>query len=279
MAMVAIGQFNQLSVIEIGDRGVYLDDTQQGRIFLSRRPADRVLTVGDNVDVFIYTDSNHGLVATTETPLACVDEFAWLKVVDINDVGAFLDWGLPKDLLLPYSEQKYEPEIGRRVMVKVFLDKQTNRIAASTRIDNFLEEESTHYITGQEVDLLIVDKTELGYKAIVNHTHWGVLYTNELYQEISKGQRISGFIKRLRDDHKIDLTLEQPGYERIPSVADQIIEILKHHDGYLMVTDKTSPETIRSIFKVSKKVYKKAVGALYKQRRIDIEENGIRLLE
>ena len=184
---------------------------------------------------------------------------------------------MPKDLLLPFAQQKFPPVEGKRVLVKVYLD-NSNRLAASSRIDKYLKEETTGYTVGQEVDLMVADKTELGFKAIVDSAYWGMLYSNEVFQPLNKGDRISGYVKRVRDDNRLDITLTQPGYEKISGVAGQILEVLKEHDGYLMITDKSSPETIRSVFKISKKVYKKAIGALYKQRRIAIEEKGIRLL-
>ncbi|MDG1772236.1 MAG: S1-like domain-containing RNA-binding protein [Oceanicoccus sp.] len=275
--MVAIGQFNQLEIVKDSDVGVFLDGGDFGQILLPQRFLKDQAQLGDNLTVFIYLDSDDRLIATTDTPHACEGDFAWLKVVEINKVGAFLDWGLPKDLLLPFAQQKFPPVEGKRVLVKVYLD-NSNRLAASSRIDKYLKEETTGYTVGQEVDLMVADKTELGFKAIVDSAYWGMLYSNEVFQPLNKGDRISGYVKRVRDDNRLDITLTQPGYEKISGVAGQILEVLKEHDGYLMITDKSSPETIRSVFKISKKVYKKAIGALYKQRRIAIEEKGIRLL-
>ena len=276
--MVAIGQFNQLEIVKDSDKGLHLDAGKFGEILLPRRFVKTRSKVGDRVEVFVYLDSDDRVVATTETPHATEGSFAWLKVAEVNSVGAFLDWGLPKDLLLPFAQQKFTPEVGKRVMVRVYLD-NSNRLAASSRIDNYLQDEAPDYKVGQVVDLLIADKTELGFKAIVDNTYWGILYSNELFQPIKKGENITGYVKRVREDNKLDITLTQPGYEKIPGVAEQILDVLKEHDGYLMITDKSSPEAIRSVFKISKKVYKKAVGALYKERRIAIEEKGIRLIE
>ncbi len=275
--MVAIGQFNQLEIVKDSDVGVFLDGGDFGQILLPQRFVKDQAQLGDNLTVFIYLDSDDRLIATTDTPHACEGDFAWLKVVEINKVGAFLDWGLPKDLLLPFAQQKFPPVEGKRVLVKVYLD-NSNRLAASSRIDKYLKEETTGYTVGQEVDLMVADKTELGFKAIVDSAYWGMLYSNEVFQPLNKGDRISGYVKRVRDDNRLDITLTQQNYKKISGVAGQILEVLKEHDGYLMITDKSSPETIRSVFKISKKVYKKAIGALYKQRRIAIEEKGIRLL-
>jgi predicted RNA-binding protein (virulence factor B family) len=277
--MVNIGKKNQLSVIAIVEAGALLEGESYGRILLPNRYLPEACKTGDVVDVFVYWDSEDRLVATTETPLAMVDEFAWLKVVEVNNVGAFLDWGLPKDLLLPYSEHKYEPIAGRRVMVRLFLDDQTERIAATTQIDRFLSDEAEGFTPGQEVDLVISDQTSLGYKAIVDHSYWGILYSNELFQTLNKGQRLRGYVKKIRDDKRLDLSLYQPGAGQVAGIAEKIIEKLIEHDGVLMLTDKSPPEAIYSIFKVSKKVYKKAIGTLYKQRRIVIEARSIRLVD
>lgn len=277
--MAELGKLNRLTVIARQEYGLTLDGEQFGELVLANRAVPAECNVGDQVDVFLYHDAKEKVAASSEAAEASVGEYAWLKVVEVNDIGAFLDWGLPKDLFLPYGEQKYVPEVGKRVMVKVMMHERTGRIMASTRIDSFIHEQADNLRTGQPVDLLITDKTDLGYKAIVDNAYWGVLYNNEIYQPLKKGQRIKGYVKRLRDDKKIDLTLTQPGYSKIPSLAEQIIATLKEHDGFLMLTDKSSPETIRGVFKVSKKAYKQAVGALYKQRRISIEGNGIRLIE
>lgn len=276
--MVNIGRRNKLKVIKEVDAGVYLAGDDYGQILLPRRYVPKDVAPGHELDVFVYWDSENRLVATTETPLAMVGEFAWLKVLSIDNVGAFLDWGLAKDLLLPYSEHKYQPEVGKRVMVYLFLDDQTERIAATTRIEKFLSEEATSFTEGQEVALLITDNTELGYKAIVDNSHWGVLYRNELFEPLSKGQYLNGYIKKIRADKKIDLTLYRQGHEEIAELSEQIIRKLTEHDGVLMLTDKSPPESIYSIFKVSKKAYKKAVGILYRQRRIVIEPRCIRLV-
>jgi uncharacterized protein len=279
MSMAEIGRLNRLTIAKIGAAGAYLDTENFGSVLL---PADEVpgsCAVGSDLDVFIYHDTKNRLAATTQKPSVMVDEFAWLKVVSLTNVGAFLDWGLSKDLLLPFGEQRYELQEGREVLVRVFVDQHTQRIAATTRVDDYLQDESAEFKAGQAVDLLITGQTEMGFKAIVDNSHWGVLYSNELFQPLARGQRLGGFIKKIRDDKRIDLTLNEPGYGKIAKVCEQIITALKEHDGFIMMTDKSSPEAVYSVFKVSKKVYKKAVGALYKQRRIAIEKQGIRLLE
>jgi predicted RNA-binding protein (virulence factor B family) len=222
-------------------------------------------------------DSEGHLAATTKTPLAQVDDIAWLKVVSLNYVGAFLNWGLPKDLLVPFSEQHHEMEVGRSYLVKVFLDEK-NRIAATTKIDRFIADESVDFEAGQKVTLIIADKTELGFKAIVNNTHWGLLYQNELFQPLKRGQKLDGYIKKIRDDGKIDLSLHHPGYGKVVSLTDNILIKLKENDGVLMLSDKSPPEAIYAAFGVSKKVFKQAIGALYKKKLITIDKNGIKLV-
>jgi len=291
--MLKLGQYNRLTILEDTSQGVYLGDradvtntAEEGighraqrveTVFLPRSDVAEGKSVGDTIDVFLYGDSADRITATTTAPLACVGEFAWLKIVDVSTVGAFLDWGLPKDLLLPFAEQKFTPEVGRRVLVRVYLD-NSNRLAASTRIDNFLDEDGSQYTTGQEVQLLIADSTELGYKAIVNNSHWGVLYSTELFQSVRKGQKLTGYIKKVRDDKKLDLSLSRSGFGQVEALTETILLTLKQNDGFMMITDKSPQETIYSLFKVSKKVYKKAIGVLYKQKKIAIEKSGIRYL-
>ncbi|MEH6556169.1 MAG: S1-like domain-containing RNA-binding protein [Oceanicoccus sp.] len=292
--MLILGQNNRLTVLDDTSHGFYLgyrdestDRTEKNvdnrdrrveKIFLPRAEVDEATHVGDKIDVFLYVDSEDRVAATTKTPLVRVGEFAWLKIVDVSSVGAFLDWGLPKDLFLPYAEQKFTPEAGRRVLVRVYLD-NSNRLAASTRIDTFLEEDGSQFTVGQEVQLLIADSTELGYKAIVNNSHWGVLYNSELFQSIRKGQKITGYIRKVRDDKKLDLSLSRIGFGQVEELTEKIVATLKQNEGFIMITDKSPPEAIYALFKVSKKVYKKAIGVLYRQQKIDIEKTGIRWLD
>ena len=208
------------------------------RFYYRAAQIQKGLAVGSEIKVFVYLDSEDRKVATFEQPLIMVNECAWLKVVDVTNVGAFLDWGLPKDLLLPFAEQKFTAEVGRKVLVKAYID-NSQRIAASTRIDEFLEEESQDFVEGQTVSLLIADKTELGFKAIVDHTHWGVLFANEIFQPLKKGQQITGYIKRIREDKRIDLTLSKPVREQMDDVSELIINVLRRHDGFMLVTDKS----------------------------------------
>jgi uncharacterized protein len=275
--MLNIGKINKLNVIKKQGADVYLDNGTSGKVLLADKKLSATCQVGDTLEVFVYVDSDGHLAATTKIPFAQVDDVAWLKVVSLNYVGAFLDWGLPKDLLVPFSEQHHEMEVGRSYLVKVFLDNK-NRIAATTKIDRFINDESVDFEVGQKVSLIIAEKTELGFKAIVNNTHWGLLYQNELFQALRKGQKLDGYIKKIRDDQKIDLSLHHPGYGKVVSLTDNILIKLKENDGVLMLSDKSPPEAIYATFGVSKKVFKQAIGALYKKKLITLDKNGIRLI-
>jgi predicted RNA-binding protein (virulence factor B family) len=275
--MVEIGKTNTLKVVKEVDFGLYLDGDDLGEILLPKRfvPADA--EVDHYLDVFIYIDSEDRVIATTQEPLAQVGDFAMLKVVAVNQVGAFLDWGLMKDLLVPYSEQKDEMQEGRPYLVYVYLDEDTERIVASAKISKFLDNIPVDYEEGQEVELMIAGKTDLGMNVIINNAHMGLIYENEIFQPIKPGQRLKGYIKKIREDEKIDVSLQKAGYERVTGVAGEILEKLRNSGGFLEANDKSSPESIKHMFGVSKKVFKKAIGSLYKERLIIIEEKGIRL--
>jgi predicted RNA-binding protein (virulence factor B family) len=276
--MAEIGIFNNLRVIKEVDFGLYLDGGEHEEILLPRKYVPEGCKVDDNISVFIYLDSEDRFIATTETPYAVVGDFALLKVIAVESVGAFLDWGLLKDLLVPFGEQSPTMEIGKSYIVKIYVDKKSNRIAATTRLDRYLDNEPGNFHAGQEVELLICNQTEIGYKAIINGTHWGVLYSNEVFQPLKSGQRTKGYIKKIRSDNKIDLSLHRPGYERVDDITDAIINVLKEQGGFISVTDKSSPETIHKLFGVSKKTYKKAIGAIYRKKLITIENDGIKLI-
>ncbi|MGZ8190256.1 MAG: CvfB family protein [Methylococcaceae bacterium] len=275
--MIHIGKINKLNIVKQQGANVYLDSGTSGKVLLADKKPPANCQIGDTLEVFVYVDSESHLAATAKIPLAQVDDIAWLKVVSINYVGAFLDWGLPKDLLVPFSEQHHEMEVGKSYLVKVFLDDK-GRIAATTKIDRFIADESVDFKAGQKVSLIIADKTVLGIKAIINNSFWGMLYQNELFQTVKKGQKLDGYIKQIRDDLKIDLTLHQPGYGKVESLTDKILAKLKENNGELMLSDKSSPEAIYALFGVSKKVFKQAIGALYKDRLISLDKNGIKLV-
>jgi len=276
--MMTIGHTVELEVVKAVDFGFYLDAEDLGEVLLPNKNAPDDLSVGDTVDVFLYLDSEGRPVATNKAPKAQVGEFAYLKVVDTSAVGAFLDWGLDKDVLVPFAEQHLPMEVGHSYLVHIFIGLD-GRIIASSKIDKFLDDEKPHdFKPQQKVDLIIANSTELGYKAIINHSHWGVLYKNDVFQRLSFGQYKKGFIKYVRPDGKIDLSL-QGGQETRDKYAKIILNHLRKHNGFAPVHDKSDPKLIADLFGMSKGAFKKAIGGLYKQRVISIEKDGIRLLD
>jgi uncharacterized protein len=276
--MPSIGNRNKLKVVKEFDFGLYLDGAELGEILLPRRYVPEGCKIDDEVDVFIYFDSSDRIISTTEIPLALVGEFAFLHVKTVDEFGAFLEWGLMKDLLVPFREQKVPLTKGRSCVVYVFYDEKSNRIAASAKLEKFLNLTPPDYSPGAEVELLIWKATDLGYKVIINHAHQGILYANEVFQELAVGQKMKGFIKKVREDFKIDVGLFPPGYAHIKQNSDAILGYLQLQGGYADISDKTPAETIHSLFGISKKTFKKILGDLYSQRIILIEKEGIRLL-
>ena len=278
--MATIGQRNKLSVIRESTPGLYLNGGELGEILLPGRYIPRDLKQGDKLDVFLYLDSEDRLVATTQTPLAMVGEFAALEVVSVNPkVGAFLDWGLAKDLLLPFPEQEKPVRAGQKVMVIVCLDSRSNRIVASARLRRHLNREPAVYDTGQPVNLLITGPSPLGYNAIVENAHLGLLYADNFSAPLETGAQVKAFVRKVRPDGKIDLSLDAAGYKRVLPLKMQIVQMLQDNNGRLEFDDATSPEVVRAIFGASKKAFKQALGALYKSRRIRFLQPGIELLD
>ena len=275
--MPEIGKINKLKVVKELDFGVYLDGSELGEILLPKRYVPRDCKTGDDVDVFLYFDSSDRIIATTEKPNATVGEFALLRVKSVDQVGAFLDWGLMKDLLVPFRQQKVTMVEGRSYLVYVYFDQVSNRIAASAKLEKFLNAFPPDYKVGQQVDLLIRKATDMGYKAIINNSHEGILYSNEIFRKLNIGQHIPGFVRKVRPDNKIDLSLYAEGYDKVVEQSEIIIEYLKQQGGSAALSDKTSPETIYSLFSISKKTFKIAVGALYKKGLIVLEKDRISL--
>ncbi len=277
--MALIGRYNSLQVVKHTDFGLYLDGGADGEILLPKRyiPKDTPSEVEDWLNVFIYLDSSDKLIATTEKPKVQVGEFASLKVLEINSIGIFLDWGLPKDLLLPYSEEKHSLEAGQYCVVHVYLDKHTRRITATARLDRYLDVRPAAYQVGQPVDLLVAEATDMGFKAIINNQHWGLIHKNEVFKFLRSGMREKGFIKELRGDGKISLSLQPVGQDAANSLHESIVKRLQDNGGTLQVSDKSPPEVISNLFGVSKGNFKKAIGALYKQGKIVIHPDRIDL--
>jgi predicted RNA-binding protein (virulence factor B family) len=277
--MIDIGKFNNLTIVKELDFGIYLDGGDQGEILMPRRYVPENCKPGETINAFIYFDSEDRIIATTEEPYATVGEFAMLKVISVNAVGAFLDWGLSKDLLVPFREQKVSMEEGKSYIVYIYVDYESKRIAASAKLDKHLDLLPPDYSVGQEVDILITNITDIGYKAIINNLHWGILYKNEVFKTLNKGQKTKAYIKKVREDEKIDLSLLKTGYDKVIDIKDLILNKLKNQGGFIAITDKSPAEEIYTLFGVSKKTYKQAIGALYKLRKIELEQNGIKLIQ
>lgn len=276
--MVEIGKYNTLRIIKILSFGAYLDGGDGLEILLPTRYVPQDAKVDDNIEVFIYHDNEGRLIATTAKPLAVAGEFQFMEVKSVNKTGAFLEWGLMKDLLVPFKEQKMPMKEGKWYLVYVHVDHVTKRIVASARIDKYLDNVIPNYTFNQEVDLLVADETEIGYKVIINNTHWGLVYRNEIFQRLEKGDHLKGYIKEVREDEKIDVSLTPLGYQKVEGIANIILESLKAQGGFIAVHDKSDPDFIYSLFRCSKKAFKQAIGSLYKQKLITIEPQGIKLV-
>lgn len=276
--MAEIGKRNQLEVVKTVNFGVYLDAQEFGEILLPKRYVPKNCKPGMTLDVFIYADSNDELIATTEVAKASVGQCAYLKVKDQSKVGVFMDWGLSKDLLVPYNEQAYPMQVGRSYVVYVYLDKTSNRIAASTNLHFHLNENGQDFEPGQAVDLMIAAQTSLGYKAIINNSHLGLIYQADVFRVLRFGQTLRGYIKSIREDGKINLTLQLANDDSRDELEEKILLFLRAMGGMSKITDKSPPELIYKTFETSKANYKRALGRLYKQKKILIEKQQITLL-
>ena len=276
--MAAIGKFNRLQIIKKTGKGFLLDGDTFGEIFLSLHDVEDNIIIDDAIDVFLYMDSEDAVAATTRKPYAVVGTFALLKVVSVNQIGAFLDWGLPKDLLVPFREQQREMEEGFEYVVYIYLDARSGRITASSKLDRFLDIGPVSFEDNEKVDLFIVNRSDIGYNAIINESRWGVIYENEVFRELKRGEHVDGYVKKVRPDWKIDLSLHKPGYKKVTDFSTILRETLEAQGGFINVTDSSLPDLIYKTFQVSKKTFKRAVGALYRRRHISIEQNGIKLI-
>ncbi len=284
--MVDIGRYNTLKVLRLSAKGAHLEDSENTRahkdILLPARFVPQGTAAGSMLDVFVYLNSEGLLTATTVKPAAQVGEVAWLKIISVNDNGAFLSWGLAKDLLLPYNEVppnlKAQLEPGKSMLVMVFQGQQ-GRLAASARLDDFLDDTAIDFQEGDPVAVIVDGSSEIGLRVIVNHRYWGIVHNNEIFKPLSKGDKLTGYIKTLRADHKLNISLTAPGPAKVDGVAQNILNTLASHAGFMAVSDKTAPEVIYQLFGISKKVFKQAIGRLYKERRIVIEPTGIRSID
>lgn len=268
-----IGQYNNLIINRFVDFGAYLIDDEGNEVLLPKRYLTGDEELDDKIEVFVYHDSENRPVATTEHPFATVGQFCLLRVKAVNAIGAFLDWGLTaKDLLVPFREQRVRMQAGRSYIVYIYLDPTSQRIVASAKLDKFLNNSRPDFYHRQKVDVLIVQQQEIGYRVIVDGKHWGMIYNNELYQPVNIGEHHTGFIKQVRDDGKIDVTLAKIEKMRIDDVASDILRYMQENNGAMLLSDKSSPEEIQRTFNCSKKDFKKALGLLYRQHKVALGE-------
>ena len=273
-----IGQINSLIVSRETPHGFYLKDEEDEEVLLPGKYLKGDEKDGDKIDVFIYNDSEDRLVATTETPKISLNEFAVLKVVDVSKYGVFLDWGLEKDLLVPFKEQNKKMVSGKSYVVKMYLDEDTDRLVATAKVKKFLSNEQLEIAVKDEVDLLVFNESDLGFDVIINEKHQGLVFRNEVFTALKIGDRLKGYVKKIREDNKIDISLQKEGIAQMEKSALDVLEILNAHDGKLNISDKSSPDEIYKLLHMSKKAFKRAIGTLYKQRKIEIKPNEIRLL-
>jgi predicted RNA-binding protein (virulence factor B family) len=276
--MIKVGDYNVMKVLREVDFGFYLDDGAEG-ILLPKRFVPAGLAVGDEIKVFVYHDSEGRLLATTQQPKGVVGEIVKLKSVTVTNQGAFLDWGLMKDIFVPKSKQLGGMREGAEYLVKIYVDEQTGRVAATEKVEPFLSNETLTVEENESVDLTVYRRTDIGYLVIINNKHTGVLHFNEIYQSIGVGDKMKGFIKKIRPDNTIDVVIGKQGYERVEDEAGKILRLLNENNGYLPYHDKSDPDEIYEFFGMSKKAFKMAVGTLYKQQKISLAKTGIKLLE
>lgn len=276
--MLALGKINHLTVKKQVKFGFYLDGLSWGEILLPNNVAPPGLAIGSQLDVFLYLDSEDQLIATTELPKIKVGEVAMLKVIATTKVGAFVDWGLKKDLLVPFSEQQIPLKEGQSYLLYCYVD-NSNRIVASSKLDRHLHKSAPQYRTGDKVDIIISEQTDIGYKAVVNHQHWGVLYQSDVFKPLRRGDKLSAYIGKVREDGKIDLRLSSSTFKQAQELTVQVLAKLAQNGGKLALTDKSAPELIYAQFGVSKKTFKQAIGSLYKDKKIVISDAGIILVK
>ncbi|WP_373825962.1 S1 RNA-binding domain-containing protein [Bacteroides heparinolyticus] len=274
---IELGKFNKLEVVKEVEFGMYLDGGEEGEILLPLRYVPEECKVGDKLNVFIYLDNEERLVATTLAPLVQVGQFACLEVAWVNQYGAFLDWGLMKDLFVPFREQKLKMQVGRKYVVHAHLDDESYRIVASAKVERYLSKERAAYQPGEEVEILIWQKTDLGFKAIIEHQYGGLLYESEIFRPLQAGMTLKAYVKQVREDGKIDLMLQKPGAGKVEDFAVTLLEYIREQGGTTSLNDKSPAEDIYAVFGVSKKTFKKAVGDLYKKQLVILEDNKIRI--
>jgi predicted RNA-binding protein (virulence factor B family) len=276
--MIVIGEFNTLKVIRQADQGMYLGEIPEETVLLPNRYIPKGLDIDDTIEVFVYGDSENRPIATTLRPKVTLNQFGVLKVLSVGNYGAFMDWGIAKDLLVPFSEQKHRLEVGENHVVYLYMDAESDRLTGSTHIGKHLMTAIVTVKEGQEVDLMVYEISEIGVSVIINQVHKGLIFNEDIFQPIEIGDQMKGYIKRIREDQKIDVSLQPFGYSKVEPNAQIILDYIKKRKGFINITDKTDPDTIYKELKMSKKLFKKSIGALYKQKLIRLEEDGIYLV-
>jgi uncharacterized protein len=276
--MVNVGQYNTLKVVKEVDFGLYLDGDPD-EILLPKRFVPKGLKVDDEISVFIYHDNEGRIIATTQHPVAVVGEIAMMEVADVNAAGAFLKWGIMKDVFIPISLQERKMKPGDKRLVRLFIDERTGRVTATEKIDKYLSNYELSVNVGDSVDLVVFQKTELGYKVIINSRHLGLMHLNEVFRELGTGDKLKGFIKYIRPDNKIDVVPGEKGYAKVQTEEERILSLLKDNNGYLPYNDKSNPDDIYSFFGISKKAFKMTMGSLYKKRLVEFTQTGTKLVE
>jgi predicted RNA-binding protein (virulence factor B family) len=276
--MIKVGQINTLEVVKAESFGLFLDADDYGTVMLPNKYAPSDVKLGDKLEVFLYFDSDNQLTATTEKPIAQVGEWGLMRIEGINATGAFVNWGIEKkDLLVPFSEQRARFRAGQEILVYVYTNEASGRIVGTTKFNKWLDKTPANYKLNQQVDLIIAERSDLGYKAIVNGEHWGMLFPSDVFGKLFIGKRLKGFIKNIREDGKIDLSLQKVGVAKMDDLSSKILDVLEKKGGFLPLNDKSTPDAIFSVFRTSKGTFKKTIGGLYKAGKITIEKEGIRL--
>ena len=277
--MIELGKFNTLKILRDTDPGLFLGDDEDNEVLLPNRYVPADFKIDDYLDVFIYLDNEERLVAVTDAPYIQKGEFALLRCNAVNEYGAFLDWGMVKELFCPFREQAFKMKKGGWYLVYCYLDEKSDRLVASSKTNRFLDNSTLSVALYDEVDLIVSHPSDIGMNVIVNKRHLGLIFQGDIFKDLSIGDRLKGIVKKIRPGNKIDISLSQIGYRNIEPSAQALLELINDHDGFLDITDKSSPEAIKSVVQMSKKSFKKAVGALYKQRLIRLESDGIYLLK
>ncbi|WP_347925772.1 S1-like domain-containing RNA-binding protein [Pontimicrobium sp. SW4] len=277
--MINIGEYNTLTILREKEPGLFLSDEEGDEVLLPNRYVPKEFKIWDKLEVFVYLDNDERLVAVTDRPYITKGDFALLRCNDVTNHGAFLDWGMVKELFCPFKEQAFKMKKGGWYLVHCYLDEETNRLVASSKTNHFLDNKELTVNQFDEVDLIVSHPSEIGMNVIVNKKHLGLIFNDDIFKDLSVGDRLKGIVKKVRPDNKLDISLGQIGYRNIEPNAELILSELSDNSGYLNLTDKSSPEDIKEVLQMSKKNFKKAVGTLYKQRLITIEDKGIRLVE